>query len=50
MSNGHARDEFRHEAVIGAVCRGQISGFGKYSYKLALIALADIFESEDSKR
>lgn len=46
MSNVHARDEFRHTTVIGAVCKGQISGFGKYSYRLALEALHDIFESE----
>ncbi len=42
MSNVHARESFRHTTVIGAVCKGQISGFGKYSYHAALCALADI--------
>lgn len=44
MSNVHAREEFRHTTVIGPVCAGQISGFGKYSYFLALAALKNLMK------
>ncbi len=39
MSNIYAREEFRKNSVITDVCAGQIVGFGKYSYFLAIDAI-----------
>lgn len=36
MSNVQAREEFRRQSVLTGVCRGEILGFGKNSYLLAL--------------
>ena len=36
MSNIQDRDSFRHISVTAPECLGQIAGFGKASYKLAM--------------
>ena len=42
FSNIYSREEFRSKSVIAPACVGQISGFGKYSYLLALQGIQNI--------
>jgi len=39
MSNIAAREEFRHNSFLSAVCIGSIVGFGEDSYRLAVSAM-----------
>lgn len=39
LSNVQAREPFRRQSYLSAVCLGVISGFGRWSYFLALDAL-----------
>ena len=36
ISNVHQREDFRHQSMIAAACRGVICGFGLDGYRLAI--------------
>jgi 3-dehydroquinate dehydratase-2 len=44
MSNPAAREPFRHLSVVSGVADGTIAGFGPLSYRLALLAVAQMTE------
>ena len=50
LSNVHGREDFRQRSVIAPVCCGQISGFGAYSYYLALEAAVNVIGTRDSPK
>jgi len=47
LSNISAREEFRRFSIISAVSLGTISGFGKYSYTLAIQALLNFLPEKE---
>jgi 3-dehydroquinate dehydratase-2 len=46
LSNIHTREEFRRTSYIAGVAVGQISGFGSFSYLLALHAAKNILSKK----
>jgi len=43
ISNIYRREEFRQKSLIAPVCAGVITGFGPFSYHLAMVAMRQIF-------
>ncbi len=50
ISNIARREEFRQKSLVSAVCAGTITGFGPFSYHLALIALNQILNEINAMR
>ena len=46
LSNIYAREEFRRHSLIAPVCRGQVSGFGRMSYRLGLEAAIELAKAK----
>ena len=48
ITNVQAREEFRHNSLIGRFCAGSIIGFGLDGYRLATEALVEIMKQKET--
>lgn len=46
LSNVHARESWRSRSVLAGACAGGVYGFGADSYRLALLGLGRLLESD----
>jgi 3-dehydroquinate dehydratase-2 len=44
LSQVFAREEFRRKSMISEVCKGTVTGFGKFSYFAAVFALSEVLK------
>jgi 3-dehydroquinate dehydratase-2 len=44
ISNVYAREEFRQKSLIAPVCAGQVTGFGPFSYHMAMVGMVQILQ------
>ncbi len=44
LSQVFAREEFRRRSAISEVCKGTVTGFGKFSYFAAVFALSEVLK------
>jgi 3-dehydroquinate dehydratase-2 len=49
ITNIAAREEFRHNSMVGRYCAGSIIGFGLDGYRLAVEAIAGINKNPEKK-
>jgi len=48
LSNIYKRESFRHKSLLCDIVNGQIAGFGVFGYLMAVDAIANTFQADES--